>query len=64
MLAVAALSPRQAFAQAAPRGGGGSRLPGTLYALSVLDADTGERLWTDELAHFGVIYGTVHERSA
>lgn len=57
LLACASKSSKHGVSHVAPRGGGSSKYPGVLYALSILDADTGDRLWVDDLAHFGVIYG-------
>ena len=56
LLAIASKGTKAATAHVAPRGGGFSRYPGCLYALSILDSDTGDKLWEDELAHFGVVY--------
>lgn len=63
LLAIAAKSPKDRSAHVASHGGGGSACPGTLYAMSIIDSDTGEKLWSDELAHFGVIYGIRMRRS-
>jgi WD40 repeat protein len=55
LLAIASVSPRlDATAHISSLGASG--YPGTLYALSIYDSDTGDLLWCDEYAHFGIIY--------